>query len=77
MCVFYFVIVSYELTFLTNIYHILLYFAHIPVLHVPTFHFYGDFCDFCGDFVVDFGDFSLSPHRINKAFYVNLFNEIA
>ena len=46
------------LTFLTNINHIMLYFAYISVIYVPTFHFYGGFCDFCGDFVGDFGDFS-------------------
>ena len=41
-----FVFLSYELTFLTNIYHNMLYFAHISVIYVPIFHFYGDFCDF-------------------------------
>ena len=58
MCVFCFVFLSYELTFLTNNYHIMLYFAYISVIYVPTFHFYGDFCDFCGDFVGDSSDFS-------------------
>ena len=26
------------------------------MIHVPTFHFYGVICDFCGD-LGDFGDF--------------------
>ena len=38
-------------------------FLLISVMHVPNNHFYGDFCDFCGDFVGDFGDFSYSSHR--------------
>ena len=46
-----------------NIYHIMLYFAHISLMHVPNNHFYGYFCgDFVGDFS-DFGDFSHSSHR--------------
>ena len=45
-----------------NIYHIMLYFAHISLMHVPNNHFYGYFCDFVGDFS-DFGDFSYSSHR--------------
>ena len=42
----------------------LLFFANKSVKHVPTFHFYGVICDFCGDFgdfagdSSDFGDFS-------------------
>ena len=49
---------------MVNIYHIMLYSAHISVMHAPSFHFCGDFCDFCGDFgdfigdFSDFGDFS-------------------
>ena len=42
----------------------MLFFANTSLIYVPTFHFYGVICDFCGDFgdfvgdSSDFGDFS-------------------